>query len=113
MDFLGRYELLSMVKKHSKLLGKTIVDEQDASDIEMDQGFWHDVLNLYFVQGKDSRGQQDDDLVFFVKKMVHHQLFALPLHGYSCQSDNFSEIHIIKPVFYCFIAIAELAGIWI
>ncbi|KAK9740480.1 hypothetical protein RND81_03G038800 [Saponaria officinalis] len=64
----SRRELLSMVKKHSNLLGKTVVDEQDASDIEMDQGFWHDVLNLYFIQGKESRGRQDDDLVFFVRK---------------------------------------------
>ncbi|KAL9238021.1 hypothetical protein vseg_012501 [Gypsophila vaccaria] len=65
----SRRELLSMVKKHSNLLGKTIVDEQDASDVEMDQRFWHDVLNLYFIQGKESRGRQDDDLVFFVRKM--------------------------------------------
>lgn len=59
-----------MVKKHSNMLGKTIVDEQDASDVEMDQAFWHDILNLYFVQGKESRGRQDDDLIFFVRKMV-------------------------------------------
>ncbi|KAH9616167.1 hypothetical protein KSS87_011045 [Heliosperma pusillum] len=65
----SRQELLSVVKKHSNLLGKTIVDEEDASDIEMDQGFWHDLLNLYFIEGKESRGRQDDDLVFFVKKM--------------------------------------------
>ena len=60
--------MLSMVKKHSNMLGKTIVDEQDASDVEMDQAFWHDILNLYFVQGKESRGRQDDDLIFFVEK---------------------------------------------
>ncbi|XP_057532479.1 uncharacterized protein LOC130810432 [Amaranthus tricolor] len=68
----SRYELLSMVKKHSNMLGKTIVDEQDASDVEMDQAFWHDILNLYFVQGKESRGRQDDDLIFFVRKMNWH-----------------------------------------
>ncbi|KAM5565912.1 hypothetical protein ABKV19_019760 [Rosa sericea] len=62
----SRYELLSMVKKHSSLLGKTVVD---ASDVEMDPRFWHDVLDLYFVRGKDSRGRQDDDLVFFVRKL--------------------------------------------
>lgn len=68
----SRYELLSMVKKHSKLLGKTIIDEQDASDVELDQAFWHDILNLYFIQGKESRGRQDDDLIFFVRKMNLH-----------------------------------------
>ncbi|KAK7351243.1 hypothetical protein VNO77_10541 [Canavalia gladiata] len=65
----SRCELLSMVKKHSKLIGKTIVEEQDASDIEMDMRFWHDVFDLYFVRGKESRGRQDDDLVFFVRKL--------------------------------------------
>ncbi|TKY74954.1 KIAA0930-like protein [Spatholobus suberectus] len=68
----SRYELLSMVKKHSNLIGKTIVEEQDASDIEMDMGFWHDVFDLYFVRGKESRGRQDDDLVFFVRKLGSH-----------------------------------------
>ncbi|GMH03201.1 hypothetical protein Nepgr_005040 [Nepenthes gracilis] len=68
----SRYELLSMVKKHSNLLGKTTVDEQDASDVQMDQGFWHDILNLYFISGRESRGCQDDDLIFFVRKMNLH-----------------------------------------
>ncbi|KAF7830521.1 KIAA0930-like isoform B [Senna tora] len=65
----SRRELLSMVKKHSNLLGKTIVEESDAPDVEMDMRFWHDVFDLYFVRGKESRGRQDDDLVFFVRKM--------------------------------------------
>ncbi|XP_029125132.1 uncharacterized protein LOC109788673 isoform X3 [Cajanus cajan] len=68
----SRYELLSMVKKHSNLIGKTVVEEQDASDIEMDMKFWHDVFDLYFVRGKESRGRQDDDLVFFVRKLGSH-----------------------------------------
>ncbi|KAG5045010.1 hypothetical protein JHK82_014388 [Glycine max] len=68
----SRYELLSMVKKHSNLIGKTVVEEQDASDIEMDMRFWHDVFDLYFVCGKESRGRQDDDLVFFVRKLGSH-----------------------------------------
>lgn len=60
-----------MVKKHSTLLGKTTVEEEDsASDVEMDSRFWHDVLDLYFIRGKESRRKQDDDLVFFVRKMV-------------------------------------------
>ncbi|KAK3030239.1 hypothetical protein RJ639_038362 [Escallonia herrerae] len=74
MIFCDRFELLSMVKKHSNLLGKTVVEEEDASDIEMDQQFWRDVMDLYFVSGRESRGRQDDDLVFFVRKMS--------LHGY-------------------------------
>ncbi|KAL8141071.1 hypothetical protein V2J09_007092 [Rumex salicifolius] len=72
-DTPSRYELLNIVKKHSKLLGKTIVDEQDASDIEMDQGFWHDLFNLYFILGRESRGRQDDDLLFFVRKLNYHR----------------------------------------
>ncbi|XP_019175364.1 PREDICTED: uncharacterized protein KIAA0930 homolog [Ipomoea nil] len=65
----SRFELLSMVKKHSKFLGKTIVEEEDPSDVEMDPQFWHEVLDLYFVCGKESRGRQEDDLIFFVRKM--------------------------------------------
>ncbi|XP_065881233.1 uncharacterized protein [Euphorbia lathyris] len=68
-DTPSRYELLSMVKKHSTLLGKTTVSEQDGSDVEMDGQFWHDVMDLYFIRGKESRGRHDDDLVFFVRKM--------------------------------------------
>ncbi|OVA09420.1 Protein of unknown function DUF2045 [Macleaya cordata] len=75
-DTPSRHELLSMVKKHSNLLGKTVVDdaEQDASDVEMDSHFWHDILELYFILGRESRGRQEDDLIFFVRKTN--------LHGY-------------------------------
>lgn len=59
-----------MVKKHSKLLGKAVTDDEDASDVGMDSGFWHDILDLYFVRSKESRGREDDDLVFFVRKLV-------------------------------------------
>ncbi|PSR99930.1 Protein of unknown function DUF2045 protein [Actinidia chinensis var. chinensis] len=69
-----RYELLRRVKNHSKLLGKTIVEEGDASDVEMDREFWYDIMDLYFIRGRKSRGRQDDDLVFFVSRMI--------LHGY-------------------------------
>ncbi|KAH9690425.1 CW7 [Citrus sinensis] len=68
----SRSELLSMVKKHSNLLGKTLVEEQDAVDVEMDSRFWHDVFDLYFIRGKESRGRQDDDLLFFVRKVSLH-----------------------------------------
>ncbi|TXG52560.1 hypothetical protein EZV62_021729 [Acer yangbiense] len=64
----SRSELLSMVRKHSNLLGKTIVEGEDASDVEMDFAFWHDVFDLYFICGKESRGRHDDDLLFFVRK---------------------------------------------
>ncbi|XP_047159258.1 uncharacterized protein KIAA0930 homolog isoform X2 [Vigna umbellata] len=70
----SRYELLSMVKKNSKLIGQTVVEDQDqdTSDVEMDMRFWHDVFDLYFVRGMESRGRQDDDLVFFVRKLGSH-----------------------------------------
>ncbi|GKV20037.1 hypothetical protein SLEP1_g30215 [Rubroshorea leprosula] len=64
----SRFELLSMVKKHSSLLAKSAVEKQDASDVEMDGRFWHDVFDLYFIRGKESRGRQDDDMIFFVRK---------------------------------------------
>ncbi|XP_062099468.1 uncharacterized protein LOC133805326 isoform X2 [Humulus lupulus] len=67
----SRYELLSMVKKNSKLLGKTVLDEHDSSDVEFDSRFWHDVLDLYFFRGKESKRRQDDDLVFLVRKLGH------------------------------------------
>ncbi|KAB1203960.1 hypothetical protein CJ030_MR8G001954 [Morella rubra] len=70
--FTATYELLSMVKKHSNSLGKTVVEENQDNDgydyVELDSGFWHDVFDLYFVRGKESRGRQDDDLIFFVRK---------------------------------------------
>ncbi|XP_017419738.1 uncharacterized protein LOC108329881 isoform X2 [Vigna angularis] len=70
----SRFELLSMVKKNSKLIGQTVVEDQDqdTSDVEMDMRFWHDVFDLYFVRGMESRGRQDDDLVFFVRKLGSH-----------------------------------------
>ncbi|KAI8014479.1 Uncharacterized protein KIAA0930 [Camellia lanceoleosa] len=77
-----RYELFSMVKKHSKLLGKTIVDEDDASDVEMEH-FWHDFMDLYFIRGRESRGRQDDDLVFFVRKMSFHGYSSNNMEGNS------------------------------
>ncbi|PSS17310.1 Replication factor C subunit like, partial [Actinidia chinensis var. chinensis] len=66
----ARLELLGMVKKHSKLLGKTIVDKEDAADVEMDSHIWRDVMDLYFVLGRESRDRQGDDLVFFVRKLI-------------------------------------------
>lgn len=68
---LFRTELLSMVKKHSHLIGWTIVDaEGDASDVGMDDKFWHEMLDLFFVRGRQSKRSEEDDLVFFVNNMV-------------------------------------------
>ncbi|KAM7266343.1 hypothetical protein ACFE04_004240 [Oxalis oulophora] len=65
-----------MVKKHSTtLLGKekNAVDDdderEDAGDMGMDGGFWHDVFDLYFIRALESRSRQDDDMIFFVRKM--------------------------------------------
>ncbi|KAF4369975.1 uncharacterized protein LOC133034626 [Cannabis sativa] len=68
----SRCELLSIVKKNSKLLGKTVVvDDHDGDehhDVELDSGFWHDVMDFYFFGGKEE-SNKEDDLVFFVKKL--------------------------------------------
>lgn len=76
-NLIRRYELLNMVKKHSNSLGQTVLltdqkQQQDGApdDVELDQLFWHDIFDLYFVRGKESRGRQDDDLLFFVRKLV-------------------------------------------
>ena len=61
-------ELLSMVRKHSKLIKQIAAEDQEATDVEKDLGFWKDVMDLYFVRGKDSRKRQD--LLFFVRKKV-------------------------------------------
>lgn len=70
----SRDELLSMVRKHSNLLVQIPDDGHEASDIEMDGQFWHEMLDLYFIRYRVSQGRQEDDLVFFVKNMN--------LHGY-------------------------------
>lgn len=89
----GRYELLSMVKKHSNSLGKTVVEEHQDNDgyddVELDSGFWHDVFDLYFVRGKESRGRQDDDLIFFVRKYVCLLVFSF---SFSSKQIEFSNI---------------------
>ncbi|XP_058081563.1 uncharacterized protein LOC131229577 isoform X4 [Magnolia sinica] len=79
----SRYELLSMVRKHSNWLGKIENEEQDATDVEMDSRFWNEVLDLYFICGRESKGRQDDDLIFFVRNTN--------LHGYGF-NDNMEGI---------------------
>ncbi|CAA7393792.1 unnamed protein product [Spirodela intermedia] len=70
----SRYELLTMVKQHSKFLREGMIDEDDTSDVEMDVKFWYEMLDLYFIRGRESKGGHEDDLIFFVKDMN--------LHGY-------------------------------
>ncbi|XP_009786789.1 uncharacterized protein LOC107795629 isoform X2 [Nicotiana tabacum] len=65
----SRSDLLCMVKKNSNMLGKTIVEDEETSDVETDPIFWHDIMDVYFIRGRESRGRQEDDLVFFVKKL--------------------------------------------
>lgn len=79
----SRYELLSMVKKHSDLLEKSTNDEHDASDVEMDAQFWKKMLDLYFIHSRELKGRQDDDLIFFVRDKN--------LHGYGF-NDEMEEI---------------------
>ncbi|KAL1540309.1 hypothetical protein AAHA92_24679 [Salvia divinorum] len=68
---LPRHELLSIIRKHSKLIGQTVLDEEVAQDdLEMDPSFWHNVIDSYFVRSRESRGREDDDLLFFVRKMI-------------------------------------------
>lgn len=67
-----------MVRKHSKLLGKTVLDEEETpDDLEMDSGFWNNIIDLYFVCSRESRGREEDDLIFFVRKMVSPFLYIL------------------------------------
>ncbi|KAK1366932.1 Cw7 protein [Heracleum sosnowskyi] len=77
VDTPSRYELLSMARKHSKLLKQIVADDQEPTDVEKDLGFWKDVMDLYFVRGKDSKKRQDDDLLFFVRKK------SLPGYGFN------------------------------
>ncbi|KAF3780920.1 hypothetical protein EJ110_NYTH38039 [Nymphaea thermarum] len=67
-----RHELLTIVRKHSNLLGQTVVDEQDSSDPEMDERFWHEMLDMYFIRGREPKGCHEDDLIFFVRLMNMH-----------------------------------------
>ncbi|XP_028549286.1 uncharacterized protein KIAA0930 homolog isoform X1 [Dendrobium catenatum] len=78
----SRYEILSMVRKYSKL-SETTLEEQDASDAEMDERFWYKLVDMYFVRGTTSEERQMDDLIFFVRNMG--------LNGYSFKGDLESE----------------------
>ncbi|XP_006857089.2 uncharacterized protein KIAA0930 homolog isoform X1 [Amborella trichopoda] len=80
----SRHELLSIVRKHSKLLGKTTVDDEDASDPEMDARFWQKMFDMYCIQGREFKARQDDDLIFFVRHMGLY-------HGYGF-NDSMEEV---------------------
>ncbi|KAF2912339.1 hypothetical protein DAI22_10g001400 [Oryza sativa Japonica Group] len=80
----SRNELLTMVKKHSHLIGWTVVDaEDDASDVGMDDRFWHEMLDLFFVRGRVSKRREEDDLVFFVNN-------NMKMHGHGF-NDNMED----------------------
>ncbi|CAN6459118.1 unnamed protein product [Victoria cruziana] len=68
----SRHDLLTIVRKHSNLLGQIITDEQDSSDSEMDERFWYEMLDMYFIHGREPKGCHEDDLVFFVRLMNMH-----------------------------------------
>uniref|UniRef100_A0A1D1YG87 Uncharacterized protein KIAA0930 n=1 Tax=Anthurium amnicola TaxID=1678845 RepID=A0A1D1YG87_9ARAE len=83
----SRHELLTMVRQHSQFLREGMVDEDDASDVDMDARFWHEMLDLYFIRGRESKGSEEDDLIFFVRDMS--------LHGYGF-NDN---VESVPPLF--------------
>ncbi|KAL6511654.1 hypothetical protein OROGR_021251 [Orobanche gracilis] len=61
-----------MVRKHSKLIRETVLgdgEDETLDDVEMDSLFWHDIINMCFVQSREARGHEDDDLIFFVRKV--------------------------------------------
>ena len=93
-----------MVKKHSKLLGKTIVDKEDAADVEMDSHIWRDVMDLYFVLGRESRDRQGDDLVFFLRKLVSTAPFFFfsthSLTGLCCSRALSHIIYSLHGIFF-------------
>ncbi|KAJ4795729.1 hypothetical protein LUZ62_046975 [Rhynchospora pubera] len=71
----SRYELLSMVKKQSEFLrDNDLQDSTSSGSNAMDSRFWHEMLDLYFVRGNVSKGQEEDDLLFFIR--------AKNMHGY-------------------------------
>ncbi|KAL6511691.1 hypothetical protein OROGR_021288 [Orobanche gracilis] len=58
-----------MVRKHSKLIKEGNDEDETLDDVEMDSLFWHDIINMFFVQSREARGHEDDDLIFFVRKV--------------------------------------------
>lgn len=60
-----------------------MIDEDDTSDVEMDVKFWHEMLDLYFIRGRESKGGHEDDLIFFVKDMV-----TSPITSFSVRIDK-------------------------
>lgn len=79
-----------------------MVDEDDASDVEMDLRFWHDVMDLYFIRGRESRGRQDDDLVFFVRKMVRSSFLLLIVWLWTRQfNDKLQVFYTFHGIDFC------------
>lgn len=84
----SRHELLSMARKYSKLSSESTSDEQDASDTEMDERFWRELLDMYFIRGVVAKERQDDDLIFFVRYM------RLDRHGFKDDVESDSPFFV-------------------
>lgn len=107
-----RSDLLCMVKKNSNMLGKTIVEDEETSDVETDPVFWHDIMDVYFIRGRESRGRQEDDLVFFVKKLVHFLSFSPCYRVFRCNLLNLNnsllKLNYYEDIFWC--SICRITG---
>lgn len=74
----SREELLSIVRKHSHLLGQSALDEKDDGDDEVDMRFWREMLDMFFIRGiSESKSHQDDDMIFFVRTIGLHNEYGL------------------------------------
>lgn len=74
----SREELLSIVRKHSHLLGQSALDEKDDGDDEVDMRFWREMLDMFFIRGiSESKSHQDDDMIFFVRTIGLHNEHGL------------------------------------
>ncbi|KAH7289534.1 hypothetical protein KP509_30G008100 [Ceratopteris richardii] len=66
----SRYELISIVRKHSTFLKNLDTDDANKGyNNALDMRFWRELVDMFFVRGMiNSKDRPDDDLVFF----VHH-----------------------------------------
>ena len=85
-----REELLSIVRKHSHLLGQSALDEKDDGDDEVDMRFWREMLDMFFIRGiSESKSHQDDDMIFFVRTIVCLVLLSFLLCALRSQDPSF------------------------
>ncbi|KAG6438086.1 hypothetical protein SASPL_103022 [Salvia splendens] len=67
---IGRHELLSIIRKHSKSIGQTILDEESQDDLEMDPSFWHNIVNIEFKCIYPCRIRSHKDLMAMQKETL-------------------------------------------